>query len=185
MNHWFCYCHCSSGAALLRNWKGVIGLQTFLIRFVAILETEQFWRWSVAHSCGWPNDALETLLQCSEPWRRTKTNTDSHFEEDSYQYWKSTTTLVLSWHFQLPISAFLSFSHHRQHTTEDTKVQKGGEQENTIGAVFSNAFSKLTLLFCWIGCYGKVKVQRKVKFLWVKLDVQKIKQRTIQFWQNF
>ena len=146
---------------------------------------EEFWRWSVAHSCGWPNDALETLLQCSEPWRRTKTNTDSHFEEDSYQYWKSTTTLVLSWHFQLPISAFLSFSHHRQHTTEDTKVQKGGEQENTIGAVFSNAFSKLTLLFCWIGCYGKVKVQRKVKFLWVKLDVQKIKQRTIQFWQNF
>ena len=161
MNHWFCYCHCSSRSTSKKlercDWPSNFSY-TICGYFREEETAEQFWRWSVAHSCRWPNDALETLLQCSEPWRRTKTNTDSHFEEDSYQYWKSTTTLVLSWHFQLPISAFLSFSHHRQHTTEDTKVQKGGEQENTIGAVFSNAFSKLTLLFCWIGCYGQVKV---------------------------
>ena len=62
-----------SREALLRNWKGVIGLQSFLIRFVAILERrgggggaceEAFWL--APYSCGWPNDALETLLRREE-----------------------------------------------------------------------------------------------------------------------
>lgn len=113
--------------------EGVIGLQTFLIRFVAILEkkkAEQWW--SVAHSCGWPNDALETLLQCSNE-RRTKTNTDSLKKEDSYlaEYWKYCHS---SSFMTFPITNFCisEFSHHRQHTTGvDTKVQwewkKGGK----------------------------------------------------------
>ena len=145
VNHWFCYCHCREHRSTSTKLERCDWPSKFSYTICGYFR-ETWWRWW----CLWGGLLAGSLFLWLTKWRignfaskgrrrevkPIQTAWKKNLQQDSYLVvLKIQFSYFLSWHFQLPISAFWVFPSLTVGRAEQSGKGKT-EGENSIGAVF-------------------------------------------------